>query len=233
MTLKMIKTAVAVLGILLLAAQAMAAEAPAFKTQKEKVSYGIGVDVAKNFQRLGLDVDTEVLITGLRDVLSGGKLKMSEDDLRTTMNAYNEELKQKMIQSRQAAAEKNMKEGEAFLAENKKKEGVVVLPSGLQYKILKAGDGKKPTDADTVECHYRGAFINGTEFESSYRAGKTVTFKVTGVIPGWSEALKLMPVGSKWQLFIPSRLAYGEQGAGNRLGPNAALIFDVELVAIK
>jgi FKBP-type peptidyl-prolyl cis-trans isomerase FklB len=131
------------------------------------------------------------------------------------------------------AAEDNRKAGESFLAENKKKEGVVTLPSGLQYKVLKAGDGKKPTDADTVECHYRGTLINGTEFDSSYLTGQPATFKIAGVIPGWREALKLMPVGSKWQLFVPSQLAYGARGKGGSIGPNAALIFEVELLAIK
>jgi FKBP-type peptidyl-prolyl cis-trans isomerase FklB len=130
------------------------------------------------------------------------------------------------------AAADNKKEGDAFLAENMKKEGVMALPSGLQYKILKAGSGKMPTDADTVECNYRGTFINGTEFDSSYRTGKPATLKVKGVIPGWQEALKLMPVGSKWQLFIPPQLAYGERGSGP-IGPNATLIFDLELLAIK
>jgi FKBP-type peptidyl-prolyl cis-trans isomerase FklB len=131
------------------------------------------------------------------------------------------------------AAEDNKKAGESFLAENKKKEGVVTLPSGLQYKVLKAGDGKKPTDTDTVECNYRGTHIDGTEFDSSYRTGQPATFKVAGVIPGWREALKLMPVGSKWQIFVPSQLAYGTRGKPGSVGPNAALIFEVELLAIK
>ena len=132
-----------------------------------------------------------------------------------------------------AVAEENKKIGDAFLEENKKKEGVVALPSGLQYKILKAGDGRKPTDADMIECNYRGVLINGTEFDSSYRTGKPATLKVMGLIPGWTEALKLMPVGSKWQLFIPPQLAYGERGAGRYIGPNATLIFELELIAVK
>jgi FKBP-type peptidyl-prolyl cis-trans isomerase FklB len=125
------------------------------------------------------------------------------------------------------------KEGDAFLAENKQKEGVVTLPSGLQYKIIKAGEGKKPKQEDTVVCHYRGTLINGTEFDGTHGPGEPATFKVTGVVPGWREALKLMPVGSKWQLFIPPVLAYGERGAGATIGPNATLIYEVELLAIK
>ena len=136
--------------------------------------------------------------------------------------------------SSQPAVDNNKKEGAAFLARNKTKQGVVTLPSGLQYKILKAGNGtKKPIGSDTVECHYRGTLINGTEFDSSYRRGQPASFPVSGVIPGWTEALKLMPVGSKWQLFIPSQLAYGAQGAGRDIGPDATLIFEVELLAIK
>lgn len=221
------------LGILLLAAQVCAGEPTVLKTQKDKVSYGIGVDVARNFTRLGIDFDLDILVKGLRDVLSGEKLLMSETDLRATMNDYQSELKGRMLQAMQVAAVDNKRKGDAFLEENKKKEGVVTLPSGLQYKILKAGEGTKPTDADMVECHYRGTLIDGTEFDSSDWSGKPATFKVTGIIPGWTEALKLMPVGSKWQIFIPSQLAYGERGASRDVGPNATLIFELELLAIK
>jgi len=169
----------------------------------------------------------------LRDALSGAKLLMTEEDLRATLSAFQTEWKQKRAQALRLPAEENRKAGEAFLAENRSKEGVVTLPSGLQYKVLKAGDGKKPTEADTVECRYRGTLLNGNEFDSTDRAGKPATFKLSGVIPGWKEALQLMPVGSKWQLFIPSQLAYGEQGSGRYIGPNATLVFEVELLAIK
>ena len=220
--------------MLILAAQVEAGEASVLKTSKDRLSYTIGVDVARSLKRLGAEPDLDLLVKGLRDDLAGEKLLMSEEDLRATLTAYYQELRQKAVDARMQAAEQNKKEGDAFLAENKTKEGVVVLPSGLQYRILKVGDGRKPTNADTVECHYRGAFINGTEFDSSYkRTGKPATFKVTGVIPGWTEALQLMPAGSKWQLFIPPQLAYGEEGSGKLIGPNTTLIFDVELLSIQ
>ena len=233
MTLKIALKWMAVLGTFLLAAPVNAAETPALKTQKEKISYGIGVDMARNFKQQGIEFDSDILIKGFMDQSSGGKLLMTEDDIRATLNAYQSEIMQKRAQAMKAAAEENKKIGDAFLAENKKKEGVVALPSGLQYKILKAGDGRKPTDADMIECNYRGVLINGTEFDSSYRTGKPATLKVTGLIPGWTEALKLMPVGSKWQLFIPPQLAYGERGAGRYIGPNATLIFELDLIAVK
>ncbi len=225
-----------VVSAFLLFGHALAAEKQETKkdtmTQKEKVSYSIGVDMARNFKRQGIQVDVDLVIKGLKDGLSGEKLLMPEEDLRNILIAFQSELGRRQAQAKMMAAADNKKKGEAFLAENKTKKGVVTLPSGLQYKILKAGDGKKPTEADTVECHYRGTLINGTELDKS-EAGKPTTFKVTGVIPGWREALQLMPVGSKWQLFIPPHLAYGERGADGRIGPNATLIFEVELLAIK
>jgi FKBP-type peptidyl-prolyl cis-trans isomerase FklB len=223
----------AVLGVGLLAAQVGCGEKQALKTEKDKVSYGIGVDVARNLKRQGIDIDVDLLVKGLKDVSSGQPLLMAEKDLRKTLGEYQAELRRKQAQAKRLAVVENKKEGDAFLAENKKKEGVVTLPSGLQYKIIKAGEGKKPTEADTVECHYRGTLINGTEFDGTYGAGEPATFRLTGVVPGWREALKLMPVGSKWQLFIPPELAYGERGAGATIGPNATLIYEVELLAIK
>ncbi len=217
----------------LMAIQVDAAQAPLLKTQKEKVSYSIGIDVAKSLKQQSIEVDVEVLVKGLRDVLAGGKLLMTEDEVQATMSAFQADLRQKKAQGAQMVSTENKKEGAAFLASNKTKQGVVTLPSGLQYKILKVGDGKKPIGSDTVECHYRGTLINGTEFDSSYRRGQPASFAVAGVISGWTEALKLMPVGSKWQLFIPPQLAYEAQGAGRDIGPDATLIFEVELLAIK
>lgn len=222
-----------VVGLGLLAAQASAEEASILKTQKDKMSYSIGVETGRSVKRLGVEVDTDLLVKGLRDALSGDRLLLTDEELRTAIAAYQAEAQQKQAQAMRLAAENNKKAGDTFLAENKTKEGVIALPSGLQYKILKASDGKTPTDADTVECNYRGTLINGTEFDSSYRRGQPATFKVTGVIAGWREALKLMPVGSKWQLFIPPQLAYGERGTGRNIGPNETLIFELELLAIK
>jgi len=222
---------IAVMGVVLLAAQASAEEAPVLKTQQDKVNYGIGVSMGKNLKRQGIEVDSDLVVRGLRDELSGKPL-MTDEDLQKTMIALKNELQQKQAKARMAAAQENKKEGDAFLAANKKKEGVVTLEDGLQYKILKAGKGKKPKENDTVEVNYRGTLINGKVFDSS-KPGHPINLKVNQVIRGWQEALKLMSVGSKWQLFIPPELAYGQQGAGADIGPNATLIFEVELIAIK
>ena len=200
--------------------------------QRDKVSYGIGVQVAKTLKAQGIDINPDLLVRGLRDGLSGQKLLMSDEDLSTTMTALQQEVTQKQMAERAKQADENKKVGDAFLAENGKKDGVVTLPSGLQYKVVKPADGKKPTDADTVTCNYRGTLIDGTEFDKS-EAGQPASFQVGAVIPGFKEALKLMPVGSRWQFFIPPNLAYGDRGAGNVIGPNTTLIFEVELVSIK
>ena len=224
----------AVLAVALLAAQAIAEEPLVLKTQKDRENYAIGVEMARNFKRQGIEVDLDIVMRGMKDVLAGDKLLLTDNDLLTTMNMFASELRRKKASARLTAALDNKKEGEEFLAANKTKEGVVTLPSGLQYKILKAGDGKKPTEADTVECQYRGTLIDGTEFDSTYRTGQPIAFKLSDIylISGLREALKLMPVGSKWQLFIPHQLAYGQRGKG-RIGPNETLIYELELVAIK
>lgn len=224
---------IAVLGALILAANAWAEDAPALKTQKEKVSYSIGIGIARDFKQQGVEVDQDIFIRGLVDGLNAKKPIMSEEDLKATASAYQAELKQKQTEARKATAENNKKMGDAYLAKNKTQKGVITTESGLQYKIIKKGDGAKPTDDSMVECHYKGTLIDGTEFDSSYRRGQPATFPVKGVIPGWKEALKLMPVGSKWELVVPSELAYGERGAGREIGPNATLVFEVELLSIK
>jgi len=230
--MKMKVTTVLAIGIAAVYANAEDVS-PALKTTKDKVSYSMGVDIGKNWKRQGIEIDAELLARGLKDAMSGDKLLMSEDEMRQTAMAFQEEMKQKQTKMAGAKTLENKKEGDAFLAKHKTEADVVTLPSGLQYKILKAGEGKKPVATDAVECNYKGTLIDGTEFDSSYRRGQPATFKVSGVIPGWTEALQLMPVGSKWQLVIPSELAYGARGAGGQIGPNAVLIFEIELLAIK
>ena len=210
-----------------------AQESSAFKTPKDKQSYAIGMDLGNQFRRMSVDVDPELLSKGLKDSLSGGKTLMTEEEVRAAISEIQAEAKRKFAESRKAAGTDNKAAGDAFLAQNKSKEGVVTLPSGLQYKILKAGEGAKPTLDDTVVCGYRGTLIDGTEFDSSYKRNQPATFPVKGVIKGWTEALQLMPVGSKWELFIPPDLAYGERGAGDAIGPDATLIFEVELLSIQ
>jgi FKBP-type peptidyl-prolyl cis-trans isomerase FklB len=218
-------------------AQTPAAQAPApsspFKTQKEKVSYAIGMEMGKGVKAQGIDVDPTILEQGLKDALSDADSKMSEAELRQVITGLQQDIRQKQRQEEEAKAADNKAKGDAFLAENAKKDGVVALPDGLQYKILTAGQGKKPSESDTVLCNYKGTFLDGTEFDSSAKAGKPVPFEVKNVIPGFKEVLQLMPVGSKWQVFVPSNLAYGERGAGGVIGPNATLIFEVELVSIQ
>jgi UDP-GlcNAc:undecaprenyl-phosphate/decaprenyl-phosphate GlcNAc-1-phosphate transferase len=229
--MRMRPTLILALAVGLLAIQASAQETATLTTQKDKVSYGIGVQVAASLKGQGIDIDPNLLVKGLRDALAGQKLLMSDEELSATMAAFQQEMVQKQTQARAQAAEENKKNGDTFLAGNGKKDGVVTLPSGLQYKILVAGEGKKPTETDSVSCNYRGTLIDGTEFDKS-EAGKPASFDVKQVIPGFKEGLQLMTVGSKWQFFIPPDLAYGDRGAGNVIGPNTTLVFEVELVSI-
>ena len=206
----------------------------ALTTDKQKASYAIGMNVGSGMKRQGIDVDAAALVQGLKDALAGNKPLMTEDEARAAIMKLQSEMQAQSQAKAKQEGEANQKEGAAYLAANKSKEGVVTLPSGLQYKILKEGTGAKPTAADSVVCNYRGTLINGTEFDSSYKRGEPATFPVGGVIKGWTEALQLMPVGSKWQLYIPSDLAYGPRGTpGGPIGPNSTLIFEVELLSIK
>jgi FKBP-type peptidyl-prolyl cis-trans isomerase len=202
-------------------------------TQKDKISYALGINMGVNLHRQSVDVDPAILEQGLKDGMTGNKPLMSEDEARAVLTQLQEDMRKQQAAKAQQMGATNKAEGDAFLAANKTKEGVVTLPSGLQYKILKQGTGPKPTATDTVACNYRGTLINGKEFDSSYGRGEPTTFPVNGVIKGWTEALQLMPVGSKWQLFVPSDLAYGERSAGPDIGPNSTLIFEVELVSIQ
>jgi len=202
-------------------------------TDKEKDSYAVGLNMGRGLKRQPVQLDTASLLRGLKDSLDGNKPLLTDDEVDAALKQLQAEVQKQQDAETAKAGEANMKEGEAFLAANKTKDGVVTLPSGLQYKIVTAGTGAKPTAKDTVVCNYRGTFINGTEFDSSYKRGQPASFPVGGVIKGWTEALQLMPVGSKWQLFVPPDLAYGERGAGGTIGPNQTLVFDVELISIK
>ena len=195
------------------------------------------MSIAKNLgnqlKQGSVEVDWKLVIQGLKDSTSNSKTRLTEEEEKTVLNEVQNEVQKEMQEKAKATAEKNKADGEAFLAANKGKEGIVTLPDGLQYKILKAGDGPKPTASDQVVCNYKGTLINGTEFDSSYKRGQPATFGVGQVIKGWTEALQLMPVGSKWQLFIPSSLAYGERGEPRGgIEPNEVLIFEVELISI-
>jgi FKBP-type peptidyl-prolyl cis-trans isomerase FklB len=203
------------------------------KTQKEKFSYALGMKMGANLKKQEVPVDPAILARGLKDALAGGKTLITDDEAQAALNDVQNDLRKKQQEKMAVAGTANKKEGETFLAANKGKEGVVSLPSGLEYKILKEGAGPKPAASDSVVCNYRGTLINGTEFDSSYKHGQPATFPVSGVIKGWTEALQLMPVGSKWQLFIPPDLAYGERGAGGDIGPDSTLIFEVELLSIQ
>jgi len=203
------------------------------KTQKDKVSYALGSNLGTNLHKQSVEVDPAIVLRGLKDALAGGKMLLTDDEARAALTQLQAEVRNKQQEKMKVAGELNRKEGTEFLAANKAKEGIVTLPSGLQYRILTAGAGPKPAATDTVSCNYRGTLTNGTEFDSSYKRGQPASFPVNGVIKGWTEALQLMPVGSKWQLFIPSELGYGDRGAGADIGPGATLIFEVELLSIQ
>ena len=202
-------------------------------TQKQKASYAIGLNIGKNMKKDSVDVDTEILARGIRDALQDAKPLLTDEETKAALVELQTEVRKRQQEEYQAAADKNQKDGETFLAANKTKEGVVTLPSGLQYRILQEGSGPKPAATDTVVCNYRGTLLNATEFDSSAKHGGPATFTVNQVIKGWTEALQLMPVGSKWELFVPSELAYGPRAAGPDIGPNSTLIFEVELLSIQ
>ena len=203
------------------------------KTDKEKLSYAIGMNIGQSMKKDSLDIDPAILSRAIKDAVTGSKPAMTEEEARTIVTAFRTEMVKKQQAEAQKAGEVNKQAGDKFLAENKTKDGVVTLPSGLQYKVIKQGDGPKPTASDTVVTNYRGTLIDGKEFDSSYKRGQPATFPVGQVIKGWTEALQLMPVGSKWQLYIPSSLAYGDRGAGGDIGPNSTLVFDIELLSIE
>jgi FKBP-type peptidyl-prolyl cis-trans isomerase len=225
-------TAVAVL-ISLLAGASFTQEKPTPKSSNEKISYSIGVNIGKNIKMEGLGLNNDFLFQGIKDALGDSAALMSDREVDSTLYAFQQEMRTKMEAKRLVEVEKNKKAGEAFLAANKLKKGVKTLASGLQYKVITQGKGKKPKATQTVKCNYKGMLIDSTEFDNSYKRGAPAEFPVTGVIKGWTEALQLMPVGSKWELFIPSDLAYGDEGRGQVIPPASTLIFEVELLSIK
>ena len=202
------------------------------KTQKEKASYALGMNIGTSLHKQGLPVDSALVSRGLRDAMSGGKTLMTEDEVKTALQQLRGQVQEQQAAKAHAEGEGNRKAGDAFLAANKSKEGVKTLADGLQYKVLKEGTGPRPSAADTVTVNYRGTLIDGKEFDSSYKRGQPVSFPLNGVIKGWTEALQLMPVGSKWELFIPPDLAYGDHPPDPSIAPGSTLIFDVELLSI-
>ena len=203
-----------------------------FKSNEDAISYAVGASVGRNFKKDGFTINQEIFVQGLNDALTSNKLKMSENEFKTVLSGFQGEMRRKMAANQMERNTQNKIKAHAFLTENGKKADVVTLASGVEYKILKAGEGSKPIDSDLVEVNYRGTLLDGTEFDASI-PGKPANLKLAQLIPGWKEAIKLMPVGSKWQLFIPAKSAYGERGVGNDIGPSEMLIFEVELVSIK
>jgi FKBP-type peptidyl-prolyl cis-trans isomerase FklB len=221
------------IALVFLASTGFSQQVTQLKDEKDKVSYSIGLDIGTTFKKQKMDINTDVLMAGLKDAVSGNKPLLTEDQVKETMAAFSKSMMEKQAAAGKEAAAKNTEAGEKFLAENKAKEGVKTTPSGLQYKVLKEGSGVSPKETDTVVTQYRGTLINGTEFDSSYKRSEPTTFPVNRVIKGWTEALLMMKPGSKYQLFIPASLAYGERGAGQDIGPNETLIFEIELLSIK
>jgi FKBP-type peptidyl-prolyl cis-trans isomerase FklB len=221
------------IAAVLVASIGLAQDKPQLKDQKDKASYSIGLELGTSLKKGKMDVNADTLFKGLKDGLSGAKPLLTEEQVKETMTALQKEMMDKQAAAQKEAGEKNAADGEKFLVENKKKDGVKTTASGLQYKVLKDGTGAPPKETDTVVTNYKGTLLDGTEFDSSYKRGEPATFPVNRVIKGWTEALLLMKPGSKYQLFVPAALAYGERAVGKDIGPNSTLIFEVELISIK
>lgn len=208
------------------------ADTASLKTDEQKASYALGADLANNFKQQGVEIDIQALTAGMQDAFTGKELQLTQQQMKDAVEAIKQKVMAKQAEQRKKLAETNAQKGQAFLAENKNKEGVKVMPSGLQYKVIESGEGTSPTAEDKLIAHYRGRLINGTEFDSSYNRGVPLEFKMTDVIKGWGEALKQMKPGAKWELYIPPSLAYGSQGAGDVIGPNKTLIFNLHLIKV-
>lgn len=222
----------AILCVGLLSTFSMAAEKPALKDTKDKESYSLGYQFGQSMKAQGIDLDLEIYASGIRDAVNGATPQLTQEEMRNTVTELQKKLAAARHRGLKEMADKNLADGKAFLEENKTKEGVVSLPSGLQYTVLAEGSGKTPKATDSVTVNYRGTLTNGTEFDSSFKRGQPATFEVGKLIRGWSEALQLMKEGAKWQLFIPPALAYGDRGTGP-IPPNSTLVFEVELISIK
>nr|AEY75264.1 macrophage infectivity potentiator [Legionella pneumophila] len=229
---KMKLVTAAVMGLAMSTAMA-ATDATSLATDKDKLSYSIGADLGKNFKNQGIDVNPEAMAKGMQDAMSGAQLALTEQQMKDVLNKFQKDLMAKRTAEFNKKADENKVKGEAFLTENKNKPGVVVLPSGLQYKVINAGNGVKPGKSDTVTVEYTGRLIDGTVFDSTEKTGKPATFQVSQVIPGWTEALQLMPAGSTWEIYVPSGLAYGPRSVGGPIGPNETLIFKIHLISVK
>ncbi|HAT8595325.1 TPA: FKBP-type peptidyl-prolyl cis-trans isomerase [Legionella pneumophila] len=232
MFMKMKLVTAAVMGLAMSTAMA-ATDATSLATDKDKLSYSIGADLGKNFKNQGIDVSPEALAKGMQDAMSGAQLALTEQQMKDVLNKFQKDLMAKRTAEFNKKADENKVKGEAFLTENKNKPGVVVLPSGLQYKVINAGNGVKPGKSDTVTVEYTGRLIDGTVFDSTEKTGKPATFQVSQVIPGWTEALQLMPAGSTWEIYVPAGLAYGPRSVGGPIGPNETLIFKIHLISVK
>lgn len=224
--------AAAIMGLAMTTAMA-ATDATSLSTDTDKLSYSIGADLGKNFKTQGIDINPTALAKGMQDGMGTGSLALTEQQMKDVLNKFQKDLMAKRTAEFNKKAEENKTQGETFLAENKSKPGVVTLPSGLQYKILETGTGTKPSKSDTVTVEYTGRLINGTVFDSTDKSGKPATFQVSQVIPGWTEALQLMPAGSTWEVYVPAGLAYGSRSVGGPIGPNEALIFKIHLISVK
>lgn len=220
-------------ALTLLSASVLAADAGKLKTEKQKTSYALGRQVGEDVKRNNVDLDPDVFTQAIRESLKGQKSKMTDDEMKTTLQTFQQKMRDKQMAMVQELSNKNKKEGEAYLEANKKKSDVKTTPSGLQYRVIKEGKGKKPGPDDVVVAHYVGTHVNGKEFDSSVKRGEPATFAVSGVIKGWQEALQMMPEGSKWEIVVPAALGYGERGAGGAIGPNETLVFNVELLQVK